>query len=132
MRSKTLKLRCYFCGGRLRTDNAFLEVYDQELPPFHNLHPRFNEHGGQEFYGALTYPENGQYFVREKKWNGCSRVVLFTHAKCGPDIGYAFSFDDLGRDWDEHLQEKGWWCSAIAEGLEIARTAMGIKTISRY
>jgi hypothetical protein len=60
---KTLKLKCYFCGGPLTADDAHLEIYDQEEPPFSSDRTnfvRFNEHGGQEIYGRLVYPGNAR------------------------------------------------------------------------
>ncbi len=56
MKPKTRKLKCYFCGGALRSDNAWFEIHDQETAPFHSEHIRFNQHGGKELYGALAYP----------------------------------------------------------------------------
>ena len=124
MEPKTLNLKCYFCGGALKQDNAWFEIYDQELPPFQKPQVRFNEHGGKEERGGLAYPGNGDAIVADGQWKNFDRVVLFTHTECGPDVGYAFSFDRLGEDWDEHLQGKSWWCHAIADALEIARKAM--------
>src|SRR5467141_1267898 len=100
MNSKTLKLKCYFCGGLLKLDNSFFEIYDQELPPFRKPQVRFNEHGGKEERGGLTYPGNGDAIVLDGQWQSFNRVVLFTHTNCGPDAGYAFSFDRLDEAWD--------------------------------
>jgi hypothetical protein len=129
MKTKALKLKCYFCGGSLKTNDSWFEIYDQEMKPFHGKPGvRFNEHGGKELHGSLTYPGNGEAIVLDGRWSGFSRVVLFTHTKCGPDCGYPFSFDRLGEDWDRHLQGKVWWSGAIAEALETARKSMKAAT----
>jgi hypothetical protein len=119
---KKLDLKCYFCSAQLRTDNAYFEIYDQEQRPFtsdRTNHVRFNEHGGKEIYGALAYPGNG-----EDRWENCTRVVVFAHGSCGPDCGYAFSFDRLGEDWDRQLSGKTWYCDVIGNTLKVAQTAM--------
>jgi hypothetical protein len=124
MKPRALDLYCYFCGGRLKSDNAWFEVHDQELPPFHKPLVRFNQHGGKEERGALAYPGNGENLALQGEWSSSNLVVLFAHTECGPDIGYNFPFERLNEDWDGHLQGKVWWCSVIAEALEIARKAM--------
>jgi hypothetical protein len=127
MTTRALKLKCYFCGGSLKTNDAFFEIYDQEIKPF-NGKPgvRFNEHGGKELSGPLAYPGNGQGLVQDGRWRDYERVVLFTHTRCGPDCGYAFAFDRLGEHWEEHLQTKVWWPGVISEALETARNAMKV------
>lgn|GEM_PF-3139882 len=124
MEPKTLKLKCYFCGGALKPENAWFEICDQELPPFRKPQVRFNEHGGKEERGGLAYPGNGDAIVADGQWESFNCVILFTHTECGPDVGYSFSFDRLGENWDEHLKEKVWWSPAIPEFLKIARYEM--------
>jgi len=122
---KTLPLICYFCGGKLRTDNGWFEIYDQELPPFRaKPRVRFNRHHGREEYGSLAYPGNGEALVSEGRWNRFQPVVVFAHTECGPDIGYNFSFDRLNEDWDKHLRGKVWFSLAIPDALRTARSAM--------
>ena len=121
MKPKTRKLKCYFCGGALRSDNAWFEIHDQETAPFHSEHIRFNQHGGKELYGALAYPGNGESLVEAGKWRNYSHVVLFAHTECGPDIGYNFSFDRLDENWDKHLREKAGWWPGISEALRERR-----------
>lgn len=124
-KSKKLDLPCYFCGGALRKDNAWFEIHDQELPPFRGKPlVRFNEHGGKEGCGGLAYPGNGEAIVGDGRWQDYERVVLFAHTGCGPDIGYNFSFDRLGEDWEKHLREKVWWSPGISDALETARRTM--------
>jgi hypothetical protein len=122
MASKDLDLDCYFCGKALKSDDAYFVICDRELPPFSTDRTKFvriNEHGDEEVYGVISYPEG-----IDKNFE---RVVLFAHAKCGSDDGYAFSFDRLGEDWDEHLHEKPWWAPVIDVALARARASMGIK-----
>lgn len=122
---KKLDLPCYFCGAALRKDDAWVEIHDQEQPPLHGKPlVRFNEHGGKEERGSLAYPGNGEALVADGRWRATAPVVLFAHTKCGPDLGYNFSFDRLGEEWEEHLREKLWWSPAILDALETARRAM--------
>jgi len=123
-RPKRLELICYFCSGRLHSDDAHFEIYDQELPPFHSEHVRFNEHGARELHGTLAYPGIGESLTREGRWSGYERVALFTHTTCGHDRGYHFKFDRLGENWEQKLSEKGWWTPSIAEALTVARNGM--------
>lgn len=121
-----MSLHCYFCGGRLSPDNAWLEIYDQQLPPFRSPKVRFNRHGGKKERGMLTYPGGG---CQIEKWSGgYERVALFTHTGCGPDVGYSISLEDVAKRlefWRKHLSEgKVWWCSAIADALKVGREAM--------
>jgi hypothetical protein len=122
--SKKLGLKCYFCGAALHSDDAHFEIFDQEQPPFSSNRSnfvRFNEHGGREIYGTLAYPGgiDGAF----------KRVVRFAHTDCGPDVGYNFSFDRLGEDWDRHLREKLWHTEEISAALRVARNAMGVRGI---
>jgi hypothetical protein len=125
LKPKKLDLPCYFCGGALRKGDAWFEIHDQELPPYHGKPAiRFNEHGGKEECGGLAYPGSGEALVADRRWRDYARVVVFAHTKCGPDIGYNFSFDRLNENWEQHLREKVWWSPVISEALEIARSAM--------
>lgn len=122
MASRTLILKCYFCGKPLKSDNAHFEIFDQEQPPFTSEESeriRVNERGKKGTYGELTHPGCGE--------GNYKTVVLFAHTKCGPDSGYSFEFERLDESWDEHLQEKTWWAPVITAGLAKARAAMGIK-----
>lgn len=122
-RSKQLSLRCYFCGGHLRSNDAHLEIYDQAPPS--SEYVRFNEHGGKEIYGRLAYPGVGEGMVSRGTWTDFQRVVLFTHTDCGPDVGYAIAFHRLNEDdWERHLREKSWWVEAIEESLAVARESL--------
>jgi|ERR1700733_15650954 len=124
--SKKLALKCYFCGGALQSDDAHFEIFDQEERPFSSDrkdYVRFNEHGGQELYGALAYPGNGNGI-----WKNYRRVALFAHTGCGPDVGYNFTFDRLDENWDRQLGEKTWYTEGLSEALTVARKAMGIRS----
>jgi hypothetical protein len=105
---------CYFCGAPLVSmDDAFLELFDQEvgLPYLSQAHIRFKANGGQELRGALAYPGNGLSLVSDGSWSRSQSIVVFSHAECGPDIGYAIGLHQLAYvgaavDWSRHLGEK--------------------------
>lgn len=84
--------RCWFCNGSFRSEkDTFVEFCDQEIgPPFlGQTFVRFNEHGGQVLSGALRYPCT----MSTPPWRNFATVMMFTHATCGPDVGYWLSLD---------------------------------------
>jgi len=113
---------CYFCGGPLKKEDGFMEIYEAELPPYKKPRMRFNRHGGKEEYGALWYPgsPDGHNYA-----NGYGMVFLFSHADCGPNSGYWMSLKDLKKDpedWIRQLNQKGWATAEVREVIrEIAR-----------
>jgi hypothetical protein len=88
------RLKCFFCDGTITKDNGWLEFY-----------------GIHQSDGRLSYPTSGLV------------LGIVSHLGCGPDCGYAISFDRIhaGDDWSAHLKEKTWWRPAVEQSLRTVR-----------
>lgn len=104
---------CFFCAGRLKLDDAALDFYDQERPPYSRpTATRFLASGGREEYGALCMPGTGA-----RRTNYSFRTVaLLTHLDCqgANDSWYWYALNrwpttEILEKTLEHLRRKPWW-----------------------
>lgn len=112
---------CYFCGKRVTVGNGFLELYEQEIPPYRSgLDTRVAPDGSEVPRGKLAFPGNGMRLSERGQWSGCVPVALLSHAECGPDAGYPIAIYRIERAsgfWLKQISEKRWWSSVYDDAI---------------
>ena len=107
---------CFFCEKPLTAEDSFLEIYDQEKGPPFNAEQLTRIYSGVEIpTGDMFYPGSGALI---KTWNSWERIVIYSHAECGPDVGYSIPLYRLNEpDWESHLKAKTWCCEKVIQAI---------------